>query len=159
MELDRREKDLKREQKWGSVKDEKTFLSLSVRNPEDVNDIEDLGTNEVIYQKIDEKKTLMDRKRNRARRVERYIQQEPQYTWFKPSWIPANKLEQVVLLVDEYEAMRWCDVKWLSMQAWAEKMWISAPTFNRMVISAHKKVADAIVYGKWIRVCTSEKMI
>jgi len=42
----------------------------------------------------------------------------------------------------------------LSMQQWAEKMWISAPTFNRLLQSAHNKIADALVEWKAIKICT-----
>jgi predicted DNA-binding protein (UPF0251 family) len=48
--------------------------------------------------------------------------------------------------------MRLCDVEGLNMKEGAEKMGVSAPTFNRMVSAAHKKVADAIVHGKSIKI-------
>jgi len=93
----------------------------------------------------------------RARRVKRCIQNDPKYTCFKPSWVPKNQIEKVEILVWEYEAMRLRDVLWLNMQQWAEKMWVSAPTFNRMVNSAHTKIADAIVNWKWIRIYTKDE--
>ncbi len=99
------------------------------------------------------------RKRQRARRVNRCIEHDPNYTCFKPSGIARNKLQKVELLVDEYEAMRLCDVEWLSMKSGAEKMEVSASTFNRMVCSARRKMADAIVNGKGIRVYTSKEEI
>jgi predicted DNA-binding protein (UPF0251 family) len=34
------------------------------------------------------------------------------------------------------------------MKAGWKKMWVSAPTFNRIVSSAHKKITDAIVNWK-----------
>jgi predicted DNA-binding protein (UPF0251 family) len=33
-------------------------------------------------------------------------------------------------------------------------MWISAPTFNRILKSANKKLADAIINSKAIKVCS-----
>lgn len=90
--------------------------------------------------------------KQRSRRVQRCIEKNPDFTCFKPAGIWKSEIQKVELLVDEYEAMRLCDIEWFSMQEWAEKMWVSAPTFNRMVNSAHKKLADAIVNWKWIRV-------
>lgn len=66
--------------------------------------------------------------------------------------MPRNKLEKVELGVDEYEAMRLSDMEGLNMKEGAEKMWISAPTFHRILQSAHKKIADAIINGKWITI-------
>lgn len=66
--------------------------------------------------------------------------------------MPRNKLEQAELLVDEYEVIRLADMEDLSMREGAEKMWISAPTFHRILKSAHKKIADAIINGKWISI-------
>lgn len=90
----------------------------------------------------------------RARRVKRCIECPPEFTCFKPEWVSKSKLEKnaITLLVEEYEAIRLSDMEWLSMQDWAKKMWVSAPTFNRMVQSAHKKLAEFIVSGKGLRV-------
>jgi predicted DNA-binding protein (UPF0251 family) len=40
----------------------------------------------------------------------------------------------------------------LNEEAAARKMNISQPTFNRLVTSARKKIADAIVHGKAIKI-------
>lgn len=90
----------------------------------------------------------------RARRVKRCIQCPPEFTCFKPDWVSKKILEQdpIVLLIEEYEAIRLSNLEWLSMQEWAKKMWVSAPTFNRMVKSAHKKLTEFVVCGKWLRV-------
>ena len=88
----------------------------------------------------------------RRRRIRRNIHQSPETTFFKPAWVQRNRLEQVELLIDEYEAIRLSDIEDLNMKEGAEKMWISAPTFHRILQSAHKKIADAIVNGKWIKI-------
>jgi len=98
-------------------------------------------------------------KQQRVRRVQRNIQCDPQYTCFKPAWVSRGQIEVVELLIGEYEAIRLRDIKHLSMQQWAKYMWVSAPTFNRMVNSAHRKITDAIVHGKWIRIYTQEEDI
>ncbi len=93
-------------------------------------------------------------RRQRARRVERFIAHDPQHLYFKPAGIPRVELETVELGIDEYEAIRLADIQGLSMQESAEQMRISAPTFNRTLKSAHQKVADAIVHGKAIKIFT-----
>lgn len=86
------------------------------------------------------------------RRCHRHICGKPDVLLFKPAGIQRHNLEEIVIELDEYEAMRLVDIENLSMQAWAEKMWISSATFNRLVQSAHAKIANAIVYGKVMRI-------
>ncbi len=91
------------------------------------------------------------------RRVERTIEKDPCFTCFKPAcwWIKSP--EEIDLLIDEYEAIRLSDIEGLTMQQWAKKMGISAPTFNRMVNTAHKKITDALISGKTINIHTCKK--
>jgi predicted DNA-binding protein (UPF0251 family) len=57
-------------------------------------------------------------------------------------------LEAVNLTVDEFEAVRLADLEGLYQENAAEKMRISRQTFGRILDSAHKKIADALVNGK-----------
>ncbi len=93
------------------------------------------------------------------KRVQRTIEKDPCFTCFKPACWSKKNNEKIELWIDEYEAIRLSDLEWLTMQQWAKKMWISAPTFNRTVISAHKKITDALVSGKTITIhtCKEEK--
>lgn len=61
-------------------------------------------------------------------------------------------LEEVVLLPDELEALKLYEVDGLDQTLAAEKMKISQPTFARLLGSANKKIAEAIVKGKAIRI-------
>jgi len=63
------------------------------------------------------------------------------------------------LFIDEYEAIRLRDVELVTMKQGASIMWVSAPTFNRIVMSARRKIANAIVYWKWIRIYTKDEKI
>jgi predicted DNA-binding protein (UPF0251 family) len=72
----------------------------------------------------------------------------PQSDYFKPRGIPLSMLEEVVLTVDEFEAVRLADLEGLYQEQAAEKMNISRQTFGRIIESAHKKVAEALVHGK-----------
>ncbi len=62
------------------------------------------------------------------------------------------ELEISQLSIEEYEAMRLYDVDGLDQTQAAEMMNISRPTFGRIIVSAHKKVAEALVYGKAIQI-------
>jgi predicted DNA-binding protein (UPF0251 family) len=77
---------------------------------------------------------------------------EPDVTYFKPAGVRMIDLEESVLTVDEFEAVRLKDLEGLDETVAAKKMNISQPTFNRLVSSARKKIADAIVHGKAIKI-------
>ena len=62
------------------------------------------------------------------------------------------QLEEVILQVDEFEAVRLKDLEGLEQEECAKKMNISQPTFHRLVLSARKKISDAIVNGKAIKI-------
>ncbi len=62
------------------------------------------------------------------------------------------ELEQVVMTLDEFEAVRLADLGGLYQEQAAEEMGVSRPTFSRIVESAHRKVADALVHGKALRI-------
>jgi hypothetical protein len=77
---------------------------------------------------------------------------EPNVTYFKPAGVRMIDLEESILNVDELEAVRLKDLGGLDENTAAKKMNISQPTFNRLIASARKKIADAIVNGKAIKI-------
>jgi len=60
-------------------------------------------------------------------------------------------LEEVILTLDELESLRLADLDGLYQEQAAEQMRISRPTFARIVEEARRKVADALVHGKALR--------
>ena len=76
----------------------------------------------------------------------------PQSDYFKPRGIPLSMLEEVVLTVDEFEAVRLADLEGLYQERAAEKMNVSRQTFGRIIESAHKKVAEVLVQGKALKI-------
>jgi predicted DNA-binding protein (UPF0251 family) len=76
----------------------------------------------------------------------------PESNYFKPRGIPLSMLEEVILTVDEFEAIRLADLEGLYQEQAAEKMEVSRPTFGRIIDSAHKKVAEALVKGKALKI-------
>jgi uncharacterized protein len=85
---------------------------------------------------------------SKCRRVE-YL---PGITYFKPAGIPLRDLEEVSMSVEEAEAIRLKDLEGLEQEQGAEKMNISRPTFQRILASARKKIADALLNGKAVRI-------
>jgi predicted DNA-binding protein (UPF0251 family) len=67
---------------------------------------------------------------------------------FKPQGIPASGLQEIVMSIDEFEALRLADYLGLEQQPAAELMNISRPTFTRLLGSARKKMAQMVVDGK-----------
>lgn len=85
-------------------------------------------------------------------RICRRVGCNPDVTYFKPRGIPLGELKEIVLPVDEYEAVRLKDLEGLEQEECARKMGISQPTFHRLVLSARKRIADAIINGKAIKI-------
>ena len=82
----------------------------------------------------------------------RKVGREPIFTFFKPAGVPGNALAEIVLSIDEMEAIRLKDYEELDQIKSAEKMGISQPTFQRIYNSARKKIADAMINGKAMRI-------
>ncbi|MGE5594030.1 MAG: DUF134 domain-containing protein [Betaproteobacteria bacterium] len=76
----------------------------------------------------------------------------PQVTVFKPAGVPMRDLREEVLSVEELEAVRLKDLEGLEQEECAERMQISRPTFQRVLVSAREKIAKALVEGAAIRV-------
>lgn len=76
----------------------------------------------------------------------------PSATFFKPAGIPLRDLEEIGISVEEVEAIRLKDLEGLEQQQGAKKMNISRPTFQRILSSARKKLADALLNGKAMKI-------
>ncbi len=82
----------------------------------------------------------------------RNIEQEVEYTCFKPAWVPKYKLKRVELAAAELEALRLFNLEELNQEEASKKMQVSASTFNRLIKSATKKITDALVNWKAVRI-------
>ena len=76
----------------------------------------------------------------------------PDKNYFKPRGIPSPELDEVVLSLDEYEAIRLADLQELYQKKAAVRMNISRQTFGRILESAHKKIADSLINGKALKI-------
>jgi len=69
---------------------------------------------------------------------------------YKPYGIPMRELESIILLYEEFEAIRLADYENLTQEESAKKMKISRPTFTRLYDKARKTIAKAFIEGKAI---------
>ncbi len=76
----------------------------------------------------------------------------PGVNYFKPAGIPLRFLAEVVLTVEEAEAIRLKDLEDLDQEQCAQRMNISRSTFQRILESVREKTADALLNGKAIRI-------
>ena len=61
-------------------------------------------------------------------------------------------LEMVELTTEEMEALRLKNVKGLDQEQAAKEMNTSQSTFQRILSSAYKKISDALINGKAIKI-------
>jgi predicted DNA-binding protein (UPF0251 family) len=82
----------------------------------------------------------------------RLVSSLPGLTYFKPAGIPLGLLSEIKLSVEEAEALRLKEIENLDQAHAALRMGISRPTFQRILSSARRKLADAILSGKTVRI-------
>ena len=76
----------------------------------------------------------------------------PGVNHFKPAGIPLRLLEEVNVSIEEVEAIRLKDIEGLEQEQCAQSMHISRATFQRVLESARRKIADAVFHGKAIKI-------
>jgi len=76
----------------------------------------------------------------------------PAVTYFKPAGVPLSALSEVVLTVDQLEALRLADGAGMYQDEAATQMGVSRATFGRIVAEARRNVAVALCSGMAIRV-------
>lgn len=82
----------------------------------------------------------------------RRIRFNPEVTYFKPRGIPMRHLQEEIITLEEFEAIRLKDLEGFEQSECAKKMEISQPTFHRLILGTRKKIADALINGKAIKV-------
>ena len=84
--------------------------------------------------------------------MRRRVRGRPNSSYFKPAGIRMIELEETILTLPEFEAMRLIDFKEIPQEEAAKKMEISQPTLSRILKSARRKISDAIINGKAIKI-------
>lgn len=82
----------------------------------------------------------------------RRIENIPAIPYFIPSEKDVVEVPENILKLEELEAIRLKDLEGLEQGECAEKMEVSRPTFQRILISAREKIADSLVNGKTIHI-------
>lgn len=82
----------------------------------------------------------------------RRIAGHPAASIFKPVGAPLRALDEIVMTLDEFEAIRLADLEGYYHEQAAAKMGVSRTTFSRIVDAGHRKIADALVHGKALRI-------
>jgi len=77
---------------------------------------------------------------------------QPDITYFKPQGVPIKQLKQIILNVEELEALRLCDLKGFNQTQAAENMQIHQSTLQRTLTRARMKITDALVNGLSIKI-------
>lgn len=85
-------------------------------------------------------------------RKQRCVNGEPRSFYFKPRAVPMTELQECVLRLEEFEALRLADAEGLNAEAAALVMAVSRHTFGRMLRSARHTVALALVHGCALRI-------
>ena len=85
-------------------------------------------------------------------RLYRRIRFDPNVTYFKPQGIPMRFLKTIDLTVEELESLRLKNIEGLDQNECAKQMKTSQSTFQRILSSAYKKISEALVEGKAIRI-------
>lgn len=85
-------------------------------------------------------------------RLCRRIRFNPNVTYFKPRGIPLRFLKVVELTIEEVEVLRLKNIKNLDQEEAAKEMKTSQSTFQRILSSAYKKISQAIIEGKAIKI-------
>lgn len=76
----------------------------------------------------------------------------PGRSCFQPEGAESGACDEVLLNLDEYEALRLADFEGLYQEQAAARMNVSRQTFGRIVEAARRKVADVLVNGKMLRI-------
>jgi predicted DNA-binding protein (UPF0251 family) len=71
---------------------------------------------------------------------------------FRPQGISEEDIVEIVLEVDEMEAIRLADLEGWYQEDAAARMKVSRATFSNTINRAHAKIAEALIRGKAIRI-------
>ncbi len=82
----------------------------------------------------------------------KYIAQNPKVTFYKPQGIPLKSLEIIEITHEEWEVLRLKHVENLNQTDSAKTMKTSQSSLQRLLTSAQKKIGQAIVEGKAIKI-------
>lgn len=74
----------------------------------------------------------------------------PEYKVFKPTGKGCSTREPVEMTLDEFEAIRLSDMDGLYQEDGSKRLGVSRQTYARILTEAHRKVATAMVEGRFL---------
>jgi len=89
-------------------------------------------------------------------RLYRRVNFVPKVLYFKPQGVPLRQLTAIDLRVEEIEALRLKNILNLDQWECARRMHTSQSTLQRILSSAYRKISQAIIEGKAIRIIKAE---
>lgn len=91
---------------------------------------------------------------NEVRRLPRPIRKRRVYQQPGSFWFTGNQPSrgEVVLTLDEFEAVRLCDYVGLEQGEVAKRLEVARSTFQNILNQARKKLAEVLIYGKDLRI-------
>jgi uncharacterized protein len=82
----------------------------------------------------------------------RFVKCSPGERCFRPRCKTVSKLDGVTLTIDEFEVLRLSHLEGFEQNKIAKQMKIHRSTVSRILTSAHKKITDALVNIKAIKI-------
>jgi predicted DNA-binding protein (UPF0251 family) len=82
----------------------------------------------------------------------RIVHEPPLFSEFKPVGVPGRSLEEILLSLDEFEAVRLADFVGMSHEEAADEMGISRSTFSRLIEKSRKIIAEFIFQGRLLTI-------
>ena len=82
----------------------------------------------------------------------RKVTSEPRAYYFKPRAVPLCELEEIILQLDEFQALKHSELDKKKQEKAASAMKVSRQTFGNILASARRKLADAVVNGKALKI-------
>jgi len=98
---------------------------------------------------VDEEQEITKMPRPHKRRR---VRGRPNSSYFKPAGIRMFDLEESEISLPEFETIRLIDFEGISQAEAGKKMQVSQSTLSRILSSGRKKLADAIISGKVIKI-------
>jgi predicted DNA-binding protein (UPF0251 family)/predicted Fe-Mo cluster-binding NifX family protein len=80
------------------------------------------------------------------------VENGPPVSYFKPKGLPLRELEEEILLIEGFEALRLVEIEGLDQENAAYRMNISRQTFGRVLSAARLSVAKVVVLGRALRI-------
>ncbi len=82
----------------------------------------------------------------------RKVVSEPRAYYFKPRAVPLCELQEIILQLDEFQALKHSELDGKDQKGAALAMKVSRQTFGNILASARRKLADAVVNGKALKI-------